>query len=147
MNKVFSPLKLSILDDPSKAYIFFLDSEYKSQWVPLFSDANILITDAPATDPPMSNLDVSMTPLNLYEFWNDYDMEPPNPLRIENMDDRLISAKQLIHATHDYAVPLRDLLHGANSSSIRDFGERPATGGGIVKICICGCESLRQPPN
>ena len=107
VNHNFKRLKWSVLDPPSEVEIFFLDLEDQSQWAPLFTDP---IADEAATNPPRSQLQIRLQPLDSWEHWRQAEKEPPKPLLIENTDGQPISVKQFIQAVHSYAVPLRKLL-------------------------------------
>ncbi|KAF2123713.1 hypothetical protein P153DRAFT_147956 [Dothidotthia symphoricarpi CBS 119687] len=108
VNRVFIyRLKWSVLDSPSKAEILSLDAEDNPQWTPLFLDP---VADEAATDPPQSRVQISLEPLDAWEHWQQAEKDPPAPGFVENTDGRPISVKQLMQATHDYAVPLRRLL-------------------------------------
>jgi hypothetical protein len=107
VNKVFERLKWSVLDPPSQAEIFLLDSEGKPQWMPLLTDP---VADEAATILPQSRLRIVIQPLDSWEHWSQTESQPPEPLLIENMDGQPITVRQFMNAVHDYAVPLRRLL-------------------------------------
>jgi hypothetical protein len=102
---VFSQLKWSVLDAPSKVEMFSLDADDRPQWASLSTNA---IADEPATAPPNYRLQIRLEPLQSWENWQQSETEPPELLLIENNDDQPISVKQFIQAVHDYAVSLRE---------------------------------------
>jgi hypothetical protein len=46
-----------------------LDAHDQPQREPLFSDSSTLITDAPATEPPLSHLQIRILLLDSWEYW------------------------------------------------------------------------------
>jgi hypothetical protein len=105
MNSILSyRLKWSLLDPPSEAEICTLD---KPQWRPLFQDA---VADEAATNPPLSCMKFSLSPLDTSEYWQQAGIEPPKPGLINNTDRLQISVKQFMKAVHEYAVSLREPL-------------------------------------
>lgn len=105
MNGIFDRLNWSILDLPSKAEMFFLDSEGKLQWVSLST-----VADETAMKLPQSRLQIKVQLLASWEHWQQAKEEPPKPLLIDNTDGQPISVKQFMQAVHDYALSLRWLL-------------------------------------
>jgi hypothetical protein len=107
MHTVFSQLKWSVLDAPSRVEMFSLDANDRPQWTYLFTNA---IAEEPATTPSNSRLQIRLEPLQSWENWQQSETEPPDLLLIENNDDQPVSVRQLIQAVHDYAMPLRQAL-------------------------------------
>ncbi|KAF1828153.1 hypothetical protein BDW02DRAFT_538593 [Decorospora gaudefroyi] len=109
LHPVLYRLKWSILDEPSEIQFLEVGSEGEPQWLPLFGNSRASTTEAAATEPPVSHLQIRLDPMDTWEFWGDF-LEKPSPLVIENGDGRHISITQFIHAVREYAVPLRNLL-------------------------------------
>lgn len=109
-SEVFGRLEWSILDSPSAVQVLGQDSKGALQWGPLSDKANKALLEGAATNPPVSQMKISLEPFKSWEWWDNWDIEEPPPLLVKNADQRPVSVGQAIQAVHDYVVPLRQRL-------------------------------------